>query len=117
MGLNSSTLLRLAARARRWTAAQSPQARALARRLRKPSTIPLLLATVVLPILAVFNAFVATAAPGTMYVAGATFPFNGVWLESPDKSVDAVNGGHYWDASGGNGLCRIDADPASPTGF
>ena len=81
MGLNHDTILRLAARARRWTAAQSPQARALARRLRKPSTIPLLLATVVLPILAVFNAFIATAAPGTMYVSGVTFPFNGVWLE------------------------------------
>jgi hypothetical protein len=110
MGLNSDTLLRLAGRARHWARAQSPQTRALARRLRKPSTIPLLLATVVLPVLAVFNAFVATAAPGTMYVAGATFPFNGVWLESAD-------GGHYWDASGGNGLCRVDADATSPTGF
>ncbi len=109
MGLNSDTLLRLAGRARTWAAAQSPQARALARRLRKPSTIPLLLATVVLPILAIFNAFVATAAPGTMYASGVTFPFNGVFLDSQD-------GGHYWDGSG-SGLCRIDADPASTTGF
>jgi hypothetical protein len=49
------------------------------------------------------------AVPAQPYVSGATFPFNGVWLDSPD-------GGHYWDASG-DGLCRVDPDPASPTGF
>ena len=27
-----------------------------------------------------------------------------------------VDGGHFWDASG-NGLCRIDADAAAPSGF
>ncbi len=43
----------------------------------------------------------AQAAPAAPFVAGVTFPFNGVWLESTD-------GGHYWDASGA-GLCRIDA--------
>ncbi|MDT7704652.1 MAG: hypothetical protein QOG20_259 [Pseudonocardiales bacterium] len=46
-------------------------------------------------------AVAAEAAPSAPYVAGVTFPFNGVWLESTD-------GGHYWDSSG-NGLCRIDA--------
>src|SRR5690349_9118512 len=81
----------------------------LLRRLSKPSTIPLLLATLILPVLAVFNSFNAQAAPGTMYVAGVTFPFNGVWLDSPD-------GGHYWDASG-SGICRIDASATSATGF
>src|SRR5690348_8537996 len=85
------------------------QAGVLLRRLSKPSTIPLLLATLILPVLAVFNSFNAQAAPGTMYVAGVTFPFNGVWLDSPD-------GGHYWDASG-NGICRIDASATSATGF
>src|SRR5579859_3046405 len=81
----------------------------LLRRLSKPSTIPLLLATLILPVLAVVNSFNAQAAPGTMYVAGVTFPFNGVWLDSPD-------GGHYWDDSG-SGICRIDASATSPTGF
>ena len=51
----------------------------------------------------------ALAAPGSPYVSGVTFPFNGVWLESTD-------GGHYWDASG-NGLCRIDAAAGAPGGF
>jgi hypothetical protein len=53
----------------------------------------------------------ATAAPvpGAPFASGVTFPFNGVWLDSAD-------GGHYWDASG-DGLCRVDADPASPSGF
>ena len=51
----------------------------------------------------------ASAAPGSPFVAGVTFPFNGVWLESTD-------GGHYWDA-GGNGLCRIDASAGAPGGF
>jgi hypothetical protein len=46
-------------------------------------------------------AVAAQAAPSAPYVAGVTFPFNGVWLDSAD-------GGHYWDASG-SGLCRIDA--------
>ena len=45
----------------------------------------------------------------TRSVSGVTFPFNGVWLDSRD-------GGHYWDSSG-NGLCRVDAAPGSPTGF
>src|SRR5262245_7169968 len=47
--------------------------------------------------------------PGQPFVSGATFPFNGVWLDSTD-------GGHYWDASG-DGLCRVDADATSPSGF
>jgi len=51
----------------------------------------------------------ANAATSTGFVSGVTFPFNGVWLESGD-------GGHLWDASG-NGMCRVDADPTSPTGF
>jgi hypothetical protein len=51
----------------------------------------------------------AAPVPGVTHVSGVTFPFNGVWLESGD-------GGHYWDASG-SGICRIDPDPASPTGF
>ena len=51
----------------------------------------------------------ALAGPGQTYVSGVTFPFNGVWLDSGD-------GGHYWDASG-NGMCRIDPDPANPGGF
>jgi hypothetical protein len=49
------------------------------------------------------------AVPGQPLASGVTFPFNGVWLDSTD-------GGHYWDASG-NGLCRVDKDPASPSGF
>jgi hypothetical protein len=49
------------------------------------------------------------AVPGQPYASGVTFPFNGVWLDSTD-------GGHYWDASG-NGLCRLDADAASSSGF
>ncbi len=51
----------------------------------------------------------ASADPGAPFVAGVTFPFNGVWL-------DSVDGGHFWDASGA-GLCRIDADPAAAGGF
>jgi hypothetical protein len=49
---------------------------------------------------------VSSAAAGVSAVSGVTTPFNGVWLDSAD-------GGHYWDASG-NGLCRIDANPAGP---
>src|SRR5438105_2785569 len=49
----------------------------------------------------------AHAATGSPFVAGVTFPFNGVWLDSAD-------GGHFWDASG-NGLCRIDKDPVTGT--
>jgi hypothetical protein len=51
----------------------------------------------------------AQAATSTSFVSGVTFPFNGVWLESGD-------GGHLWDASG-DGLCRVDADPAASSGF
>lgn len=51
----------------------------------------------------------ASAAAGAAGVSGVTFPFNGVWLDSAD-------GGHFWDASG-SGLCRVDRDPASTTGF
>src|SRR5690348_1186654 len=101
--------LMLAARVRDRLRLPRGQAGVLLRRLSKPSTIPLLLATLILPVLAVFNSFNAQAAPGTMYVAGVTFPFNGVWLDSPD-------GGHYWDASG-SGICRIDASATSATGF
>jgi hypothetical protein len=49
------------------------------------------------------------AATGATAVSAVTFPFNGVWLDSGD-------GGHYWNASA-SGLCRIDKDAASPTGF
>jgi hypothetical protein len=49
------------------------------------------------------------AVPAQPFVSGATFPFNGVWLPSAD-------GGHYWDASG-DGLCRVDKDATSPSGF
>jgi hypothetical protein len=109
MGFNHDTLLQLKARAFAWARTQSRQARVYARRLQKPSTIPLLLATLILPVLAIFNIMTASASPGRLYVAGSTFPFDGVWLESTD-------GGHYWDASS-NGICRTDADAASPTGF
>jgi hypothetical protein len=51
----------------------------------------------------------AAPVPGATYASGVTFPFNGVWLDSAD-------GGHFWDASG-NGICRIDADAAAPSGF
>ena len=51
----------------------------------------------------------SAAVQAQTYVSGVTFPFNGVWLDSAD-------GGHYWDASG-NGLCRIDPDPANPGQF
>src|SRR3954453_4783360 len=47
----------------------------------------------------------AHAATGSPFVAGVTFPFKGVWLDSAD-------GGHFWDASG-NGLCRVDKDPVT----
>src|SRR5690348_8540876 len=109
MGFDQESLLQLKARAFAWARIQSRQARVYARRLQKPSTIPLLLATLILPVLAIFNVFTASASPGHLHVAGVTFPFNGVWLESAD-------GGHYWDASS-SGICRIDANAASPTGF
>src|SRR6478672_3232754 len=51
----------------------------------------------------------AAPVPAATYASGVTSPFNGVWLDSAD-------GGHYWDASG-DGLCRVDASPASPGGF
>jgi hypothetical protein len=65
--------------------------------------------SVVLGALALIAPAANAAVPAQPFVSGATFPFNGVWLESQD-------GGHYWDASG-DGLCRVDADAASPSGF
>src|SRR3954454_59127 len=65
--------------------------------------------SVVLGALALIAPAADAAVPAQPFVSGVTFPFNGVWLESTD-------GGHYWDASG-NGLCRIDADAASASGF
>jgi hypothetical protein len=50
----------------------------------------------------------SAAVQAQTYASSVTFPFNGVWLDSTD-------GGHYWDASG-NGLCRVDADAAAPSG-
>src|SRR5690242_620382 len=95
---------------RSWAAVQRRELGRAARGLsKKPAAIPLAAATVLVPLLAIFNVFVAGAAPGTMYAAGVTTLFNGVWLDSAD-------GGHYWDASG-SGICRVDADAASPTGF
>ena len=63
----------------------------------------------VLGVMAIGAPLAGAAVPGQPFVSGVTFPFNGVWLDSTD-------GGHYWDASG-NGLCRIDPDPANPGGF
>ena len=63
----------------------------------------------VLGLMAIGAPLAGAAVPGQPFVSGVTFPFNGVWLDSTD-------GGHYWDASG-NGLCRIDPDPANPGGF
>ena len=63
----------------------------------------------VLGVMAIGAPLAGAAVPGQPFVSGVTFPFNGVWLDSAD-------GGHYWDASG-NGLCRIDPDPANPGGF
>src|SRR3954454_22303536 len=65
--------------------------------------------SVVLGALALVAPAANAAVPAQPFVSGATFPFNGVWLESQD-------GGHYWDASG-DGLCRVDADATSPSGF
>src|SRR5579859_1864969 len=108
-GQNQHLIAAIAA-GRAWATAQRQQLGRGAQRLsKKPATLPLVAATVLVPLLAIFNVFIAGAAPGTMYVAGVTFPFNGVWLDSPD-------GGHYWDASG-SGICRIDASATSPTGF
>jgi len=63
----------------------------------------------VLGVMAIGAPLAGAAVPGQPFVSGVTFPFNGVWLDSTD-------GGHYWDASG-NGLCRIDPDPANPGTF
>jgi len=65
--------------------------------------------SVVLGALALIAPAADAAVPAQPFVSGATFPFNGVWLDSTD-------GGHYWDASG-DGLCRVDADATSPSGF
>ena len=73
----------------------------MGRRTRRPGGRMLAAILVALGVAGV-SAPVAGAAtgdvPGQPYVSGATFPFNGVWLDSPD-------GGHYWDASG-DGLHR-----------
>jgi hypothetical protein len=100
---------RLPPGAREWLVSQRRRLKQTTRRMSKPATIPLLITLVVLPVLGIVNIFTALAANGTMYVSGVTFPLNGVWL-------DGASAGHYWNA-GGNGLCRVDADATSPTGF
>jgi hypothetical protein len=79
------------------------------RRRSRPGGRTLAAILVALGAVAVLAPAAGAAVPGQPYVSGATFPFNGVWLESTD-------GGHYWDASG-DGLCRVDADATSPSGF
>ena len=98
------------ARLRRWLFYSRRTLRQRARRAARPATMPLLAMFVLLPALVIGNALTARAANGTMLAAGVTFPFNGVWL-------DGTTAGHYWDASGGAGMCRIDASATGQTGF
>ncbi len=92
--------------ARNWLASQRRQLKLITRRLSKPSTIPLLITLVALPVLGIVNVFNAHAQPGTMVAAGVTLPNSPVWL-------NGALGGHWWVSDGANGFCRLDPDPAN----
>ncbi len=98
------------ARLRRWLFYSRRTLRQRARGAARPATMPLLAMLVLLPALVIGNALTARAANGTMVASALTFPFNGVWL-------DGTTAGHYWNATGDAGLCRVDASATSPTGF
>jgi hypothetical protein len=92
--------------AREWLVSQRRRLKPTLRRMSKPSTIPLLIMLVALPVLGIVNVFNAHAQPGTMVASGVTLPNSPVWL-------NGALGGHWWVSDGANGFCRLDPDPAN----
>ena len=110
MGFNHDTLLQLRARASAWARAQWRQAPVIARRLRKPSTLPLLILIVALPVFAVFNAFTAKAVNGTLVTSGISLPTNSVWLGGDVAGTT----GHWWSSNNGFGPFTVSGKPGAP---
>ncbi len=126
MGFDQDTLLQLKARAITWARARARQAPVIARRLsKKPATVPLLILLVVMPALALFNAFTAKAVNGTLVTSGITLPENSVWLGGDVAGTT----GHFWVPQNGvgpfvagkagappapafTGFCRLDSNGA-----